>query len=130
MRVRVTGGAGFLGKRLARWLAQRGSHVSVLALEGGDVGHRYTLGGEDSDLVTFLTLAARAAGSERRPRSVPPCLSTEVTSGLDMPARHAHRRPVVSRDRASIASHSFLIDNAPARRELGLRSHPLTKGFA
>jgi dihydroflavonol-4-reductase len=102
-------------------------HLS--AMERGEVGRRYILGGENSSLVEFLSLGAEIAGVSRRPRVVPGPLVRASAQVLDVVSRLSGRRPWVSLDEARTASHSFIFDTRRAREELGLEWTPLRTGL-
>jgi dihydroflavonol-4-reductase len=102
-------------------------HLS--AMERGEVGRRYILGGENSSLVEFLSLGAEIAGVSRRPRAVPGPLVRVSAQVLDVVFRLSGRRPWVSLDEARTASHSFIFDTRRAREELGLEWTPLRTGL-
>jgi nucleoside-diphosphate-sugar epimerase len=102
-------------------------HLS--AMETGEVGRRYILGGENGSLADFLSLGAEIAGLHRRPRMVPPVLVRASARVLDTVASVSRRPPWVSVDEARTASHSFIFDTSRARKELGLEWTPLRIGL-
>jgi dihydroflavonol-4-reductase len=99
------------------------------AMERGQVGERYILGGENSSLGQFLALAAEMAGVHSKPRSVPAYLVKSVAWVLDAVSHVTRRRPWVSIDEARTAAHSFLFDTRKAREELGLECTSLREGL-
>jgi dihydroflavonol-4-reductase len=99
------------------------------AMERGQVGERYILGGEDSSLCQFLSLGAEIAGVHAKPRSVSPSLVKSVARLLDAVSRVTRRRPWVSMDEARTAAHSFIFDTKKAREELGLEWTSLREGL-
>lgn len=101
----------------------------LLAMERGEVGQRYILGGENASLVQFLSLAAEIAGLSRQPRTVPAWLLTSTASFLGAVSAITGRRPLVSPDEARTALHSFIFDNQKARRDLGVEFMPLRDGL-
>jgi dihydroflavonol-4-reductase len=101
----------------------------LAAMERGEVGRRYILGGENSSLVEYLSLGAEIAGRQRRPRTIPALLVRASARVLDTVASVSHRPPWVSMDEARTASHSFLFDTSRARRELSLEWTPLRVGL-
>ncbi len=102
-------------------------HLS--AMERGEVGRRYIIGGENSSLVEFLSLGAEAAGLSRRPRALPGGVVRAAAWVLDLMSRISRRRPWVSVDEARTASHTFVFDTSRARVELGLEWTPLHTGL-
>jgi dihydroflavonol-4-reductase len=101
----------------------------LAAMEKGESGQRYILGGQNSSLVEFLSLAAGIAGVARRPRRAPGSLVHAAALVLDTISKATRRRPWVSMAEARTASHSFLFDTSKAREELGLNSTPLSVGL-
>ncbi|HUS70837.1 MAG TPA: SDR family oxidoreductase [Anaerolineae bacterium] len=102
-------------------------HLS--AMERGEVGRRYILGGENASLAEFLSLGAEIAGLYRRPRIVPAVLVRASARVLDVVSCVSRRRPWVSVDEARTASHSFIFDTSKAQQELGLEWTPLRAGL-
>ncbi len=101
----------------------------LLAMERGEAGQRYILGGENASLMRFLSLAAEIAGAARQPRRVPSWLLTPTARILGAVSAITGRRPWVSPDEARTALHSFIFDNQKARVELGLVFTPLEDGL-
>lgn len=101
----------------------------LLAMERGEVGQRYILGGENASLVRFLELAADLAGVHRTARTVPGWLLTVAAKSLGALSRLTGRRPLISPDEARTGLHSFTFDNRKARTELGLEFTPLKEGL-
>jgi dihydroflavonol-4-reductase len=101
----------------------------LLAMEKGEVGQRYILGGENASLGRFLSLAAEIAGVSRKPRTVPGWLLSPTARVLGTVSAITGRRPWVSPDEARTALHSFIFDNQKARRELGIEFTSLRDGL-
>jgi dihydroflavonol-4-reductase len=101
----------------------------LAALEKGQVGERYILGGDNAWLSEFLGLGARIAGIRGTPRRFPAWLVTAVARMLAAASFVTKRRPWVSVDEARTASHSFIFDTSRAREELGLEWTPLPVGL-
>jgi dihydroflavonol-4-reductase len=101
----------------------------LAALEKGQIGERYILGGDNGWLSEFLGLGARIAGVRRTPRRFPAWLVTAVGRMLATASFVTKRRPWVSVDEARTASHSFIFDTRRARKELGLEWTPLPVGL-
>jgi dihydroflavonol-4-reductase len=102
-------------------------HLS--ALEKGQTGDRYILGGDNVWLSEFLGLGAKIAGVRGTPRRVPAWLVRAAARILGAASLVTKRRPWVSVDEARIASHSFIFDTSRAREELGLEWTPLPVGL-
>jgi dihydroflavonol-4-reductase len=102
-------------------------HLS--ALERGEVGRRYVLGGANASLVEFFSMGAEIAGVSVRPRPVPGSLVKTAARVLDAVSRVTRRRPSASIDEARTASHSFIFDTRRTREELNLEWTPLRTGL-
>jgi dihydroflavonol-4-reductase len=134
----VTGAlARFLGGRLPIVMDTRQNFAYIddvveghlSAMERGEIGRRYIIGGENGSLVEFLSLGAEAAGLSRRPRELPGSVVRALARVLDLMSRVSRRRPWVSADEARTASHTFVFDTSRARVELGLEWTPLRTGL-
>jgi len=101
----------------------------LAAMEKGASGQRYILGGQNSSLAEFLSLAAEIAGVARRPRQAPRSVVHAAALILDTISKATRRRPWVSMAEARTASHSFHFDTSKARQELGLKPTPLRAGL-
>ena len=101
----------------------------LVAMERGRVGERYILGGDNTSLVRFLSLAAEIAGVRCKPRQVPSWLLTATAGVLGAGSAITGRRPWICPDEARTALHSFVFDNRKAREELGLEFTPLDRGL-
>jgi nucleoside-diphosphate-sugar epimerase len=101
----------------------------LAAMQKGQVGERYILGGHNASLSEFLSLAAKIAGVQRKPRQVPAWLMMAAARMLHLVSLATKRRPWVSLDEARTASHSFVFDTRRAQEELGLEWTPLRTGL-
>lgn len=101
----------------------------LLAMERGEAGQRYILGGENASLMRFFSLAAEIAGVARQPRRLPSWLLTPTARILGAVSAITGRRAWVSPHEAKTALHSFIFDNQKARVELGLAFTPLEEGL-
>lgn len=96
----------------------------LAAAEGGRVGERYILGGENMTLAAILTEVARAAG-RRLPRlRVPYMAAFPVALGAELAARVTGREPFVTLDGVRMARKKMYFTSAKAVRELGYRPRP------
>ena len=96
----------------------------ILAMERGQLGERYILGGENMSLRELLSLVAGATG--RRPPSIR--LSHElvwpVAGALEALARVLPFEPPVTRDHLRMARKKMFFSSAKAVRELGYHARP------
>jgi len=100
----------------------------VAALQRGEIGARYILGGENVSLADMLREIARATG--RRPPTIklprrllyPAALVTEAMATL------TGREPFLTRDGLRMARDPMYFTSARAERELGYRSRGYAEG--
>ena len=100
----------------------------VAALQRGEIGARYILGGENVSLADMLREIARATG--RRPPTIklprrllyPAALVTEAIATL------TGREPFLTRDGLRMARDPMYFTSARAERELGYRSRGYAEG--
>jgi dihydroflavonol-4-reductase len=96
----------------------------ILAMERGEIGERYILGGENMSLRELLSLVAAATG--RRPPSVR--LTHEVVwpvaAAMETLARVLPFEPPVTRDHLRMARKMMFFSSEKARLELGYHPRP------
>jgi dihydroflavonol-4-reductase len=92
----------------------------ILAAQRGAAGERYLLNGFTLEITEALTLAARVAGVDARPRLVP--RGVAVTGGwlVEHGSRLARRKPPVCGEMVRTLLHGHRYDGSRAQRELGL----------
>ena len=102
----------------------------VLALEQGEVGERYILGGEDVSLRAMLEAIARLAG--RRPPTIglPRAPLYPLAWANEMIARVTGKEPFLTRDALRMARHNMYYSSAKARSALGYRTRPYEAALA
>jgi len=102
----------------------------VAALELGQVGRHYILGGEDVTLATMLGEIAARAG--RRPPRVrlPIGPLRPLAWGAEAVARLTGREPMLTRDALKMAGHMMYFSSARARAELGYAPRDWREGVA
>jgi dihydroflavonol-4-reductase len=96
----------------------------ALALERGDIGERYILGGEDFSLGALFALVAEVAG--RRPPRVklPIAPLYPVALACEALARGFGIEPVVTRETLAMARKKMFFSSAKARDALGYAPRP------
>ncbi len=101
----------------------------ALALERGEIGERYILGGENLTLRELLTLVAEAAG--RRPPSirVPIKAVWPLAMAMEVVARFSRSEPRVTRDYLRMARKKMFYSSAKAMRNLGYAPRPARQGI-
>jgi dihydroflavonol-4-reductase len=102
----------------------------LLALNGGRIGERYILGGEDVSLAQMLTDVAQLVG--RRPPSVriPRALAYGVAVVSEALAHATGKAPLATVDGVRMARYTMYFSDAKARRELGYTARPYREGLA
>ena len=92
----------------------------ILAMERGQVGHRYILGGESIPLKKVLGLIAVISGRRRPLIPVPGRLAEMATAVLELIADHLTRRPPTgTAEGVRIALRATALSIEKAQRELG-----------
>jgi dihydroflavonol-4-reductase len=97
----------------------------ALALERGQVGERYILGGENLLLKDLLALVAEVAG-RRPPRiELPEALVWPAAWLMEGFARATGIPPMMTRDHIKMARHKMFYSSDKAKRELGYAPRPV-----
>jgi dihydroflavonol-4-reductase len=91
----------------------------ALALEHGEIGERYILGGEDYSLGDLFALVARIAGRAPPRVRLPLAPLYPVALACEALARNFGVAPVVTRETLAMARKKMFFSSAKARRELG-----------
>jgi dihydroflavonol-4-reductase len=124
----------FLGRRIQVYLDFVVNLVDVhdvaaglmLAMERGQVGHRYILGGESIPLKKVLQLVAEISGRRRPLVPVPGRVAEMVAALLEFTADHVTRRPPSgTAEGVRIALRARALSIEKARRELGYAPRPV-----
>lgn len=102
----------------------------VLALERGELGERYILGGDNLLLEVLLAKIAAEVG-RRPPRlSLPIAAVMPVALAAEGWGRLTGREPFVTLDGVRMARHVMFFTSARAERELGYRHRPAGQAIA
>jgi len=124
----------FLGRRLQLYLDFVVNLVDVrdvatgliLAMERGQVGHRYILGGESIPLKAILRLMARTSGRRCVLLPVPRGAAKVAASILEFIADHVtHRPPSATAEGVRIALRATALSIKKAQSELGYAPQPV-----
>jgi len=102
----------------------------LLALEGGPVGERYILGGQDASLKTLLADIAELTGRKAPTIGLPRAPLYPLAFAAEAVARVTGREPFVTRDALDMAAHRMFFTSAKAERELGYRARPYREALA
>ncbi len=98
----------------------------VAALERGQIGDRYILGGQDVGLGDLLRHIARRTG-RRDPIRLPRGPLWPLAAASEGWARLTGREPMLTRDGLRMAAHRMFFSSAKAERELDYRARPWTE---
>lgn len=98
----------------------------VLAMERGQVGHRYILGGESIPLKRILQTMSEISGRRSLDIAVPGSVAGKAAAVLEFLADHVtHRPPSGTEEGVKIALRATALSSDKARRELGYEPRPI-----
>jgi nucleoside-diphosphate-sugar epimerase len=98
----------------------------VLAMEGGQVGHRYIFGGESIPLKQVLRLVAENSGRRNLLIPVPARVAETAAAMLELIADHVTRKPPSgTAEGVRIARRATSLSIEKAQRELGYTPRPV-----
>jgi dihydroflavonol-4-reductase len=102
----------------------------LLALDKGEIGERYILGGEDVTLQQMLAVIAGLAN--RRPPRVrlPRGPLYPLAYAAEAVARITNREPFITADALNMSKYRMFFSSAKAARALGYKSRPYREGLA
>jgi dihydroflavonol-4-reductase len=102
----------------------------LAALDRGQVGQRYILGGDNVFLADVLADIAHLVG--RRPPTIklPRKMLYPIAYGAELLATFRGVEPFITMDGLRMARHHMFFDDSKARRELGYVSRPYREGLA
>ncbi len=98
----------------------------LLAMERGQNGHRYILGGEEISLKNLLDIVAAITGRKALRVPVPAAIAQMTAAIMEFFADHVtHRPPAATVEGVRIALRSKALSIEKSRRELGYAPHPI-----
>jgi dihydroflavonol-4-reductase len=98
----------------------------ILAMERGQIGHRYILGGEDISLRELLCTMTAITGDKVPQVPIPAWIAQMTAAALEFVADHVtHRPPAATVEGVRIAVRSKTLSIEKARRELGYAPRPI-----
>jgi dihydroflavonol-4-reductase len=98
----------------------------VLAMQRGQIGHRYILGGEDISLRRLLEIMATISGREALRVPIPAGIAQVAAVIMEFFADHVtHRLPEATAEAVRIALRSKALSIEKSRRELGYAPRPI-----
>ncbi len=96
------------------------ARAHVLALQHGEVGERYLIGGENLSLAQIWAELASICDRPAPTREIPYRLATLLGWGDELRCRvFADQQPLVPLEGVRMARHNMFVDGAKARNELG-----------
>jgi dihydroflavonol-4-reductase len=102
----------------------------IAALERGQIGERYILGGENVFLADMLGDIARLVGRQPPTLKIPRAAVYPAAYAAETIARVSGVEPFITLDGLRMARHHMFFDDAKARRELGYASRPYREGLS
>lgn len=102
----------------------------LLALERGEIGGRYILGGQDASLKEMLRAIAELSGRTPPSLRLPRAPFYPLAMAAESLARFTGREPFVTRDALDMAAHRMFFTSAKAERELGYHARPYREAIA
>jgi dihydroflavonol-4-reductase len=102
----------------------------LLAAEGGQIGKRYILGGENLSLAEILTEVARLTGRRPPAFKIPYAVIVPVAMAAEALARLTGREPFVTLDGARMSQKKMFFSSVRAVRELGYAPRPARQAIA
>ncbi len=98
----------------------------LLAMERGQIGQRYILGGENITLGNLLGMVNAISGRNAVRIPLPARFAQIAAAAMDVVADHVtHRPPSATAEGVRIALHSKPLSNEKSRRELGYTPRPI-----
>jgi dihydroflavonol-4-reductase len=102
----------------------------IAALQHGQIGEHYILGGQNVSLATMLADIAALSG-RRPPRfSVPRGVLYPLAAFAEAKALFTGREPFLTRDGLRMSEYRMFFSSAKAERDLGYRPRPYQQGLA
>ena len=102
----------------------------LLAAERGRPGQRYILAGENLSVEQAFRIAANIAGLADVPRRISSPLVWAIAWASQLRSFFTKEAPRLSLDQVRTLLHGILVDNAKARRDLGMKFTPFAEGLA
>jgi dihydroflavonol-4-reductase len=102
----------------------------LLALEAGEVGRRYILGGQDASLGAMLAEIAALTGRKAPGVKLPLAPLAPLAHLAEFYGRLSGREPFLTKDALKMAQHKMYFSSARAEAELGYRARPSAEALA
>jgi dihydroflavonol-4-reductase len=102
----------------------------VLALEKGQIGRRYILGGQDAALGDMLAAIAGLTGRRAPTLKLPLAPLAPLARVAEAVGRLTGREPFLTQDALKMAHHKMYFTSARAEAELGYHARPYAEALA
>jgi dihydroflavonol-4-reductase len=102
----------------------------LLAAQGGEIGRRYILGGENLSLAEILTEVARVSRRPPPALKIPYGVVLPIAAGAEVLARLTGREPFATVDGVRMSRKKMFFTSARAVRELGYAPRPARQAVA
>ena len=102
----------------------------ILAMEKGEIGERYILGGQNASLAEMLGEIARIVGRKAPQMRLPRVPLYPLAWAAEGVAQFTGREPFVTRDALKMASHHMFFTSAKAQETLGYHARPYGQAIA
>jgi dihydroflavonol-4-reductase len=99
------------------------------ALERGQIGESYILGGQDATLKDMLTLIASLAARRAPKVKLPRTPLFPLAYAAEAIARLTGKEPFITADGLKMAKYRMFFSSAKAERALGYRARPYAQGI-
>ena len=101
----------------------------LLAMDGGRIGSRYVLGGEDVTLADMLRSIAALVGRKAPTVRLPVAPLMPLAWASETVARVTGREPFLTRDSLRMSRHAMFYSSARAKAELGYTARPYAEAL-
>ncbi len=101
----------------------------LMAMNKGEIGQRYILGGEDVSLRQMLTDIAAIAGRKPPTVNLPRAPLYPLAVAMEAVGRITGKEPMLTRDALKMASHRMFFSSEKAKTALGYRARPYREGL-
>lgn len=95
-----------------------------LALDKGEIGERYILGGEDVSLQQMLAIIAKLAGRKAPTINLPRAPLYPLAYAAEVVAKFTGKEPFLTADALNMSKYRMFFSSAKAKRDLGYTARP------
>jgi farnesol dehydrogenase len=102
----------------------------LLAMDQGQIGRTYILGGENRTIVEFIDFVCKEAGLERPKRNIPLWFLTLGAAGMELAAKISGKAPRITKGRVGVMGHDWAYSSDRALAELGYKIRSFEEGLS